>query len=782
MTTLEKLDETKKINSLRRNLKPKENQDIPTFDKFSKMNFVSVGPRKFSHAGSSSSQAKQNTQEMVKNVLTESKYEKPVKKKLREIYKEYYERFETICKDVIDMKYSNIFDEIYHFLLFMKYCEDPILRTIVINTDQNANDFFYSMEQYFMWKYNYTPNNDNMNNRIIFVADEKFKDMKGLFKFLNICDDRTGFETKEQKKFERLIVLREIQKIDKTSLNLLISRLIDYHQYEYRIFTNIIVFDVSYDPRGLYDKIKPNHLCKMTFSNVENIPSRNIYQEVLYKFIYENSNNLFIPNSTYLKKIVDYANNHQISVKSFKHYFKFLIIDFFLIGSWSRDEYLLYHPDLIQLQHDKNEENNKKKNNNIYNPVNQELSSAELEKFFYKEIKKIYSSTSSKKNSVTEKVYSKEDVDHLVRAYKTEKENRELFFTFYKFLEDLVLYLNTMTKRKMYTIDKYQFFFDFLQLGMTPDKVTEFRTNLLRTSLNRIEDKAYVDITKDVIIKKFKLFLNISDDETEVNHMQIDSSSDDRDNLLKFLHKLEKLVKNSGFDEYHKVFNMSNSRSKSKTHFNHNNEDLPPLVTNEEFVEKLLKLFNEELFTLSFFSYMDKNENRKIKYSDPRIMLNSAKKYIIFSEVVNPSLNSIVIDILYSFEKILEDEAKKEKLKIKGKKVRINSQLDDTNLSVVEEPINSENFNENFKFSKLLKHFMILYSQAPVEFKLKYIFAEYLNQFGLDYENKEKVQKMRNHFLYFCHIFYLLGFISRKRTRNDVYIKNYFQMTNYFSK
>ena len=152
--------------------------------------------------------------------------------------------------------------------------------------------------------------------------------------------------------------------------------------------------------------------------------------------------------------------------------------------------------------------------------------------------------------------------------------------------------------------------------------------------------------------------------------------------------------------------------------------------------------------------------------------------------MVNPSLNSIVIDILYSFEKILEDDAKKEKLKAKGKKIKSSSNIDlyEGNLSIVEEPISNENFNENFKFSKLLKHFMILFSQLPNEFKLKYIFAEYLNQFCIDYENKDKVQKMRNHFLYFCHIFYLLGFISRKRTRNDVYIKNYFQMTNYFSK
>jgi hypothetical protein len=69
------------------------------------------------------------------------------------------------------------------------------------------------------------------------------------------------------------------------------------------------------------------------------------------------------------------------------------------------------------------------------------------------------------------------------------------------------------------------------------------------------------------------MFLNIPDQETGESQMDIDSSSDDRHNLFKFLHRLEKLVKSSGLEEYEKHFNI-NSRSKSKTVYNHNNEDL----------------------------------------------------------------------------------------------------------------------------------------------------------------------------------------------------------------
>ena len=73
-----------------------------------------------------------------------------IKQKLREIYNNYMMKFEEICKEVIDSKYLNIFEEIYKFSLFMKFCDEPYLRTIIINTDQNANEFFDSMDNFSM--------------------------------------------------------------------------------------------------------------------------------------------------------------------------------------------------------------------------------------------------------------------------------------------------------------------------------------------------------------------------------------------------------------------------------------------------------------------------------------------------------------------------------------------------------------------------------------------------------------------------------------------------------
>ena len=112
----------------------------------------------------------------------------------------------------------------------------------------------------------------------------------------------------------------------------------EYNNYSPREYTNIIVFDVAHDQRGLFEKIKPNILSKMKFRKILNIPAKFIYKEILYNFVTD-GNNIFIPNTNNIKKIIDFINNHQISVHSFKNYFKFLVIDYFLLNKWEEGDY-----------------------------------------------------------------------------------------------------------------------------------------------------------------------------------------------------------------------------------------------------------------------------------------------------------------------------------------------------------------------------------------------------------------------------------------------------------
>jgi len=71
----------------------------------------------------------------------------------------------------------------------------------------------------------------------------------------------------------------------------------------------------------------------MKFRKILNFPAKFIYKEILYNFV-TNEKNIFIPNTNNIKKIIDFINNHQISVHSFKNYFKFLVIDYFLLNKW----------------------------------------------------------------------------------------------------------------------------------------------------------------------------------------------------------------------------------------------------------------------------------------------------------------------------------------------------------------------------------------------------------------------------------------------------------------
>ena len=131
----------------------------------------------------------------------------------------------------------------------------------------------------------------------------------------------------------RFIIVREIAKIDTTNLNMFITRLMEYNNFKNKEYLNLVIFDVAHDQRGLFEKIKPNLLSKMKFRKILNFPAKFIYKEILYNFV-TNEKNIFIPNTNNIKKIIDFINNHQISVHSFKNYFKFLVIDYFLLNKW----------------------------------------------------------------------------------------------------------------------------------------------------------------------------------------------------------------------------------------------------------------------------------------------------------------------------------------------------------------------------------------------------------------------------------------------------------------
>ncbi len=120
--------------------------------------------------------------------------------------------------------------------------------------------------------------------------------------------------------------------------------------------------------------------------------------------------------------------------------------------------------------------------------------------------------------------------------------------------------------------------------------------------------------------------------------------------------------------------------------------------------------------------------------------------YINFTEMTTPSLSSTVINDLTD----LVEGANKEK-------------------------------NTDMTFLDMMRHFMMVYGNIGVEFKLKYFYADYLQQFMELKDVKDqpkKVELIRITFLKLCHQFFILGLISRKRPKGDMFIKNYYKIAN----
>jgi len=785
------------------------NNLLPSFEKFCKMNYVFVPPKRVKgevpiNAG--------GTNEIIK-FLNDTVYEKKIRKKLLKIYEFYWKKFERISEEVISSKYQKIYDNIYSFLNFLKFCKESFIRSIILNTDQNANDFFQSMENYFDRKSGVKKKSKKKeadefdeeyeeieeNKMIFFLTESRFKDMKSLYKYLDICENNlicVEDGSSQAKKKMRLLIIREIHKIDTINFNIFISRILEYHQDKFSQFYYVIIFDVSYDPRGLFEKIKPNNLCKMVFNNIENVSSKNIYKEILYKFIYEESESLFVPNPVYTKKIVDYVNNHQISNKSFKHYFKFILLDFFLLNSWKRDEYLIYSESLdyhmknynfnlsSKTENSHKSKKKEKKKNFTRNAGDEDDQNYKkiLEKIFWKELNDIYESYemksksgSSESNMNTQnnnKIFSnnthkqknaiqfkKSDVEYLVEKYNERRRIIDAFLHFYHFFENLTEEISTEKsvyynegrldkESKLENFDKYQFFFDFLQFGSESDTAVTNRTLIINKSFENTVD--YLELIKK-ISEKYKKCLETVDESCKGPH--------------EMLNELNKIINEKGS----KVKYSSDKRISNESNF------LPLLdkdVYKMRLTEWLNNFFKMEEFVLLFEDF---NKNPTSLMNEKRLLISQYSKYVIYHEIVNPSLANIVIEIIQSVNFVISKDSKKSKNQLQ--KENQNSEKENC-MVYVEDNIDFTKCNQYV----LLQQFVLLFSQAPSEFKLKILFHEFLLQLSVDKENKDGITKIKYYFLYFCHVFYLLGLISKKRSKEEVYLKNYYQMTNYFVK
>jgi hypothetical protein len=673
----------KKVN---RDKKPNQ---LDAYEKFIKLNSVILTCPKRSK-GKSNEDDLANTKSSRKEFVSALDYKLPLKK----LTQSYIDLAEEISEGIINRRFDKIYEDIYHFGLTMEYYTDAFYQALILNTDQNADTFFENMEKYFQGKF-----------EIVFKYDHHFSDMKGLVKDLKLFKD-VDYDNMDEVKV-RLVVVRDIQKIDTTVLNIFLNKVIEIHQDIMGPYKNIIIFDVGYDPRSLFDKIKPNLLTKMIFNNIENIASKDIYKEILYQYVYE-SNSLFMPNTVNLKKIVDYVNNHQISIYSFKHYFKFLIIDFFLIHEWHDEEFL------------------------IFSNLKNHFSTVKIEwDAIFKKYKDLKDLTPKQLRL---------GPDELQKIHRRRRETRDYFFKIYRILEELA---KKSSGKQESAFNKFQFFFEFLQFGAENEKLISKRRDLLKSYIFADKIDCIDLVNTDLIPPLGKII-----EEAEKSNSFIKGLNGVISSLQEKLTSIEN--KNS------KILNDNvSSRIKGICFAGGKKDNLPSSLRNQDVQhivsDWLLSFLKLDCFS-DIFSYDKLNRSR----------------YINFSEVTNPSLPGLVVNDLTAVKRRLTTSDKMD--------------IEDEEVTTACEAITKENLKHKINKVDLLEQFLVVFGNMGSEFKLKYFFVDYLSQFmELEEIDKNKyVDQIKCYFLKMCHEFYILGLIARKRAKGDLFIKNYYQIANYY--
>lgn len=423
----------------------KKNDD---FDKFCKQNYLHVEPNFQAIHDEDNKDKQEIIEKILNNLNSSSlikfssfnpskgfNKDSKVRQYLKTMVKEYYELFREDCDNIQNDNYTEIFKQIIAFIVNVKcYTDSTFLQCLLINSDQNSSQFYQTLKEIFsmsnsndkdsiekkekILKKSFGKEKDNVskilgnNCEFVEISEHSFKDISGLINKLNLTADNqiicnfksnnrftyfkdTNYEPllndiwinnerDESFHIKRLIVIKDIAKLNTTDFNLFISKIIEYNafvleggvsvyedddplvsktdnsyhkimkdkyslklKYNQTYYTNIILFDVCHDPNTLFNKLNPNLLVKLIFKNIEYTPSKYMYKEVLYKFLCTRDN-LFFPKEADLEKLIFYIDNYQLSIESFQCYFKKLIEDFFLFTNWENLNYILFDRRLNQ--------------------------------------------------------------------------------------------------------------------------------------------------------------------------------------------------------------------------------------------------------------------------------------------------------------------------------------------------------------------------------------------------------------------------------------------------
>ena len=725
-------------------MKPKFEESLPDYEEYKNSSCIVLGPKESSKKSPKKALKKSekdyyNKPKKVANslVLNNTLFEPNIIKNLRALYSQYSEEFSDICNTVLKQKYKLINKNIYKFCNTGFENNNGMMGSIILNTDQNRPDFFQQLLEYIKRKAKSKNDQFDLDSNFNYVYPQTLNDLEKLFKTLNIDNDEIIDSRKDQLK--RIIIVTDIQSSNHVAFNIFIQRILEYNRREYPKYDYILIFDVAYDPKTLFDKINVSLLSKIVFFSITNTPSNYLYHEILYNYIYKMNTGFYIPKSYSLKNVLDSIELHQISIESFKHYFNLILFQFFFMHQWNDDEYLIFLNDLDEnkikqsLNLDKNENNDKKtesvekKNKAKKKSENETLENIidnKRREILENKLNEIYNETPMLKELTKEyNILSnniKNEVEKLLKCYKNKMNTWKIFKKFYELFEGFIT--NYLRDSKDHKDSVYYFLYEFLQYDSSSDfkEIIKRRAKSVCKIIDKLEDN----------IEAFKNYFH--------------------PNYLKVVNEIEPLLN----DVDKKFLNGVSDKLKK---FMKSFEGID--LENVGKISDNFKIWVEELFNMECFKKINESDNEQVKENCERKFVNVYRRYIDYKYIIEPPLmHSFLID-LFNYATI-----------IKGKKEKDNKDF-------------FEIKEGDFEFKNALRAYFKCFMNLSSTFKLSHFFYDFLIEFNINTindKNKELVEKYKKIFLVLSYWFNLVGIFQKKKGKKQIFVKNYYEKVNYF--
>ena len=719
-------------------MKQKFENSLPDYEQYKNMSCIVIGPNERSKKASLKNTPKKLNKDYFtkpktvakSQILNNTLFEPKIIKILRALYFQYSQEFSNICSTVLNQKYKIINKNIYKFCVSGFSNNNGMMGSIILNTDQNRPDFFQQLLEHIRRKARNKKDPFDVETTFTYVYPKNLNDLEKLFKLLSIHDDAIIENKKDQ--LTRIIIVTDIQSANHVAFNIFIQRILEYNRREYPKYNYILIFDVAYDPKTLFDKINVSLLSKIIFFSITNTPSNYLYHEILYNFIYKMNTGFYIPKSHSLKEVLNSIELHQISIESFKHYFNLILFQFFFMHQWNDDEYLIFLDELGEnkIKQCLNIDKNNEKSESVEKKSKKRKSEIDIEKLIdnkrreiiENKLNEIYNSSQELKeltknfNILSTNINT--DVEKLLKNYKDKMNTWKIFKKFYELFEGFIT--QYLKDSKDHKDSVYYFLYKFLQYDSSSnfEEIIKKRARAINKIIYKLEDiiealKNYFYPNYLKTLEEIEPLLNDEDKNTLKKLSQ---------DLKTFIEKLDKI-------ELEKV----------------------------GFVPDNFNIWVKQLFKMDIFRKINESDNEQVKENCKRKYANVYHRYLEYKYLIEPPLmNSFLVD-LFNYATT-----------IKGKKEKTSTFF--------------EIKPEDFEFKNALRAYFKCLMNLSSTFRLNHFFYDFLIEFNINSindKNKELVEKYKKIFLVLCYWFNLVGVFQKKKGKKQIFVKNYYERVNY---